>query len=213
MASQKDDKDPPNKSSSGKARPQDPYVEKMRPDPSRPPQRALTFAGLLGDSDRPGFRRLYFTRELDYYAEFRAEDIINTEAIPPEHPPFVGLDATRLTVKREAPVQYTRVRSGDPVDEWDLDVAIGYSKFKPSVFVNSVAWGCVEKLSVLENCFTQGTCITCNPGCFISRYASCDFRLCPHGKDSDFCTAQGSTCVTCGGGECPDTLVSCKPCF
>ena len=106
-------------------RPQDPLVERLRPDPSQPPQAVLTLAGLLGDSDRPGFRRLYFTRDLDYYAEFRTEDVVDTASIPPSQPPFLGDEATRLTLKRDAVVTYTRVRSPRPIDEFDLDVRLG----------------------------------------------------------------------------------------
>jgi hypothetical protein len=49
-------------------RPQDPYVARRRPDPASPPEPTTRMFGFLGDSDRPGFRRLYFTRDLDYYA-------------------------------------------------------------------------------------------------------------------------------------------------
>jgi hypothetical protein len=33
---------------------QDPYVERLRPDPSQPPERVRVLEGLLGDSDREG---------------------------------------------------------------------------------------------------------------------------------------------------------------
>jgi hypothetical protein len=67
---------------------QDPYIERLRPDPSEPPERVRILEGLMGDSDREGYRRLCFTRELDYYAEFRAEDVVFSESIPPDQPPF-----------------------------------------------------------------------------------------------------------------------------
>jgi hypothetical protein len=41
-------------------RPQDPFVGRVRPDPAQPPTPVVELVGLLGDSDRPGFRRLYF---------------------------------------------------------------------------------------------------------------------------------------------------------
>ena len=63
--------------------------------------------GFLGDSDRPGFRRLYFTRDLDYYAEFRTDDVVRIESIPADQPPFPGDEATRLTLRRDATVEYT----------------------------------------------------------------------------------------------------------
>src|SRR5687767_8411200 len=39
-------------------RPQDPLVDRLRPDPSQPPEPTRTLQGLLGDSDRSGFRRV-----------------------------------------------------------------------------------------------------------------------------------------------------------
>jgi hypothetical protein len=80
--------------------------------------------GFLGDSDRPGFRRLYFTRDLDYYAEFRVEDVVDLESIPADQPPFRGEEATRLALRRDATLEYTRVRTARPLDEFDADVQL-----------------------------------------------------------------------------------------
>ena len=104
---------------------QDPFVERRRPDPSQPPEPVRILEGLLGDSDREGYKRLYFTRELDNYAEFRTEDVVFREPIPSEQPPMVGLDTTRVGIRRDAPIEYTRVRAPRPVDEFDLDVRLG----------------------------------------------------------------------------------------
>src|SRR5215217_6714565 len=104
---------------------QDPFGERLRPDPSQPPEPVRTLRGVLGDSDREGYKRLYFTRELDHYAEFRAEDVIFTEVIPPDQPPFLGQQATRVGIRRDATLEYTRVRTPKPVDEFDLDIRLG----------------------------------------------------------------------------------------
>ena len=106
-------------------RPQDPLVERLRPDPSEPPEPTRTLAGLLGDSDRPGYRRLYFTAELDYYAEFRSADVIDYSDIPPDQPPFLGEPATRASLKRDAAVEFTHAQKARPLDEFDLDVRLG----------------------------------------------------------------------------------------
>jgi hypothetical protein len=103
---------------------QDPFVERMRPDPSEPPEQVRILEGLLGDSDREGYRRLYFTRELDYYAEFRTEDVVFSETIPSDQPPFLGQQATRVGIRRNATVEFTRLRAHRPVDEFDLDVRL-----------------------------------------------------------------------------------------
>ena len=58
---------------------QDHFVERRRPDPSQPPEPVRELVGFLGDSDREGYLRLSFTRELDYYAEFRAEDVVYSQ--------------------------------------------------------------------------------------------------------------------------------------
>ena len=104
---------------------QDPIVGRLRPDPAQPPEPALTMSGFLGDSDRPGFRRLYFTRNLDFYAEFRAEDAVDVETIPADQDPFRGEEATRLRLRRDATVEYTRTRTARPLDEFDLDIQFG----------------------------------------------------------------------------------------
>jgi hypothetical protein len=114
----KDPEDP----SEGGGRRQDPLVGRLRPDPAEPSQPSLTLLGFLGDSDRDGFRRLYFTRDLDYYAEFRADDVLDAAPVPPDQPPYLGEEATRLTLRRDAAIQFTRERAGRPLDEFDLDV-------------------------------------------------------------------------------------------
>ena len=69
---------------------QDPFVERRRPDPSQPPEPVRELVSFLGESDREGYRRLYFTREQDYYAEFRTEDVIFSDPIPADQLLFLG---------------------------------------------------------------------------------------------------------------------------
>ena len=104
---------------------QDPFVERRKQGLSQPPEPVRVLAGLLGDSDREGYRRLYFSRQLDSYAEFRIEDVVDRELIPANQAPFPGLDASRVSIRRDAPVWYTRVRTPRPVDEFDLDIRLG----------------------------------------------------------------------------------------
>jgi hypothetical protein len=81
---------------------QDPRVARLRPDPTQPPKRVHRLIGLWGDSDRDGFGRLYLTSGLDTYAEFRLGDVVATEEIPADEPPFLGEQATRLELRDEA---------------------------------------------------------------------------------------------------------------
>jgi hypothetical protein len=155
------------------SRPQDPYVASRRPDPAQPSQPTARMVGFLGDSDRPGFRRLYFTRDLDYYAEFRADEVIQVESIPAEQPPFPGDEATRLTLRRDATVEYTRVRTPHSIDEFDADVRLG----RRFVMFDRRRGGFVERKPETEpytwcheftcygSCPGDGTCETCIPPC------------------------------------------------
>src|SRR6185312_4967438 len=104
---------------------QDPHVDQLRPEPSAPPSDVVMLEGLAGKSDREGWARLYFNRTLTYYAEFRKEDIVFTEAIPPEQGPMVGLKATRVGIKKDAVIEYTRTTRAAAKDEFDLDVQLG----------------------------------------------------------------------------------------
>ncbi|MFJ6381107.1 hypothetical protein ACIQI7_14045 [Kitasatospora sp. NPDC092039] len=105
-------------------RPQDDFVTRNLADPSERPARTLTLSGLLGDSDRAGFRRLYFNKQLDYYAEFASADVLSVDTVPGDRPPFVGHDATTVTLRRDATVHFTRVQTATPVDEFDLDLRL-----------------------------------------------------------------------------------------
>jgi hypothetical protein len=109
----------------------DPLVENLAPDPSEVPSRripATVLEGLLSRSDRDGYRRLYFTEELDAYVEIREEDVLHREPIAKERPPFEGLESTKLWVKRNAQITHTRIGSPAQVQAWFLvagDIAIG----------------------------------------------------------------------------------------
>ena len=62
---------------------------------------------------------------LDYFAEFRVDDLLGTEPIPADQPPLVGLEATRVILRRDAAIDFTRTRQAQAVDEFDLDVRLG----------------------------------------------------------------------------------------
>jgi hypothetical protein len=210
--------------STGRDRPQDPLVARLRPDPSQPPQAVLTLAGLLGDSDRPGFRRLYFTRDLDYYAEFQTQDIVDTASIPPSEPPFLGDEATRVTLKRDAVVAYTRVRSPRPIDEFDLDVRLGrapgpWTAAPADVTEGPTACGCPgpTKFTCLGKCVPDtshtwcglagSTCVeVCRPTEYFCR--THDRATCGTCGQATCATCQATSCQTCH--TCPATCLTCQ---
>jgi hypothetical protein len=90
---------------------EDAFVEKLVPDPSQPPTPTVVLEGLLGKSASEGYWRLYLTSKLNRYAEFREEDVLHREPIPKEQPPLVGLEATKVWIRRDAQIQYTRTES------------------------------------------------------------------------------------------------------
>jgi hypothetical protein len=90
---------------------EDELVRKVVPDPSRPAQPTAVLDGLLGRSAREGHWRLYLTSNLSEYAEFKEEDLVHTEKIPPDQPPLVGVEATRVWLRQGAEVEYTRTES------------------------------------------------------------------------------------------------------
>jgi hypothetical protein len=197
----------------GDERPQDPFVDKLRPDPSQPPQPAITLSGLIGDSDRAGCRRLYFTRELDYYAEFRNEDVVDTSPIPPEQAPLPGLEATRVTLKRDATIDYTRTRTAAAADEFDIDVRFGAAR-APAIFDQPQTWEAECPGPTWGECPTSFTCVSCGGTCEIT---ICRGRTCIEVCDTDTCfrtQCGGATCNTCrtacGQATCQPTCQTCQ---
>ena len=204
-------------------RPQDSFVERRRPDPSQPPTPVLVLEGLLGDSDRAGFRRLYFTRELDHYAEFRAEDVVDLQAIPADQPPFLGEEATRVALRRDATIEYTRAHAARPLDEFDLDVRLGAPGApRPGPF--TLPLDCATYLTCRRTCLFE-TCDTCWPTCDTCRtrcgdvtcQATCNTCQTRCGQDTcDTCRTQcgqvtcGRTCDTCMTRCGQDTCDTCR---
>jgi len=172
--------------SDAESRQPDPRVEQLRPDPSQPASRAQTLVGLWGNSDRPGFRRLYFTTALDSYAEFRVEDVLGVEDIPEDRSPFLGEQATRATLRHDAPVDITRSRRIGAVDEFDIDVRFGRISSASNIFGGnfvSCSEPCIKPATGLDDT-CQGTCDTQCGTCFGDN--TCSGATCPQCV-TDFC--------------------------
>ena len=194
---------------------QDPFVERLRPDPSQPPERVRILEGLLGDSDREGYKRLYFNRELDHYAEFRTEDVVFSEPIPSEQPPFLGQQATRVGLRREATIEYTRLRTPRPVDEFDLDVRLGAPR---GLTAEEEQFDCTRRRTGCPPPDTFGGERTCDnsPTCgWTCVGVTCEDTACG-GRTCQGWTCEGRTCQwdftchrsTCGPG-CPTRRWTC----
>lgn len=217
----------------------DDYVRRMRPNPEDPPQRVVVLSGLLGDSDRPGWRRLYLSRDLNRYAEFRDEDLVYREAIPAEQPPMRGFESSRVGVRRGARIDFIVSRQGQPLDEFDLDLRIGSRGAAALPIPNTLlGWwcpggsddfgcfetpGCQLATAVQATCrytdCNQGTCHTCQTQCG-QRTCTCGEATCIFTQCQDTC-AEGctNTCATCATcpATCPNTCdtcneTQCRPC-
>jgi hypothetical protein len=203
---------------------QDPFVEQMRPEPSAPPSEVVILEGLAGRSDREGWARLYFNRTLTYYAEFRREDIVFTEAIPPEQAPIMGLKCTRVGIRKDAVIEYTRATRARPRDEFDLDVQLAARRQpllaprRPSLeagcsfFCGPPTWAaecdggggggqptvtCFTACGQVTEC--RGTCNTCRTDCDQATCITCNT-----------CETCRTRCETCTCETCRPTRCGCN---
>jgi hypothetical protein len=202
-------------------RPQDPFVSQRKPTPEHRPERTLVLSGLLGDSDRSGHRRLYFNRNLDYYAEFATDDVLAAESVQPDQAPFVGMESTRVTLRRDARVSFTRIRSTQPLDEFDIDArfgAFGRSGAGRAIYAmppqtqadpcDAPTWAnCPTDLCDTHNvCATEFACHTDNDQCGTG-VTDCRPRThcdCPQVQTDQTC----ATC-RCGGPQQQFPTVAC----
>ena len=166
----------------------DDYVRRLRPDPEASAQRVVVLSGLLGDSDRSGWRRLYLSRELTRYAEFRDEDLVYREAVPAEQAPMRGLESSRVGVKRGARIDFIVSREGQPLDEFDLDLRMGRRRRSPP----TVAAPLLPPQTLEEAC----------PG--DSLFEICDTAfVCPDTVQCQFATVQPTLCGDDTCNTCP----------
>lgn len=215
-------------------RPPDPFVRDQ--SSGRPAGPDLTLAGLLGDSDREGRRRLYLTTRLDYYVEFRTDEVVGVEDVAPGDAPFPGLDATRVTLRGGSSVEWVRRTTGaDPfllaasdeivlpesVKTWEAECPRVTHPFGHTDIVKCPDGG--RGGGTFGTWPTQGggTCATCHQdtcnscdSCGLNTCNTCWGGTCVTCLDTCGCT-QG-TCVTCGRFTCDrgcvptgGTCVSC----
>lgn len=205
------DKDP-------KGKKQDPRVERLRPDPSEPATRVRALSGLWGDSDRDGYARLYLTRDLTAYAEFRVDDVIQTTEIPPDRSPLLGEQATRVELPRDANVDITRSKRAEDVDEFDLDVRFGIAARASVGFASSGPNECLKG--------EEDTKFPCGHTCdaFLCKtFVGPGGGQCPPGggggggggESVEVCrTDTCQTCETCATcATCETCETQCFPCF
>ena len=208
-------------------RPADPFVAARISDPTAGPPATLSLVGLLGDSDRDGRRRLYLNTSLDYWVEFRTEDVVAVEDVGPDQTPFQGLDATRVTLVRSASVDYVHSRPAgddpfavqprsaslmrlDDAETWEAECPGPSWGGCPTDFACPTNNECPSGWTVCKprtcNC-TDVTCETCANG------ATC------RGTCQDTCRTCATACGTCNTcantcvGTCANTCAAtCRTC-
>jgi hypothetical protein len=196
---------------------QDSRVDQLRTRPDASPTR-LSLSGLLGDSDRPGHRRLYFSPSLDYYVEFHIDDVLATVTAAPMRAPFDGVTAAEVTLRRDAEVSYTRAARAQAPDEFDIDLrktpraAQGHSR--PA-----------GRDALAEQASDDaGTCDTCDTCAGQTCEATCAEQTCHDDTCQDTCQTCPTDCGCTQGEECTqgctqncsfdcgeDHTVSCNP--
>ena len=207
---------------------QHPFVGQVRPDPSAPPSAVVHLEGLVGNSDREGWMRLYSNRSLTHYAEFRREDVVFTEPIPPEQSPIAGIEATRVGLRQDAVIEYTRTTRARPQDEFDLGIQLGTAPpgVQPQLPIQrTIPDGCVPRTAdtcrtdcfgvTCDTCRTQcgqatclGTCHTCQTQCGQATCQTCGQATC------QTCQTQcgQATCQTCQTDCRQRTCLTCDTC-
>lgn len=194
---------------------QDPFVDRLRPEPSTPPAEVATLEGLAGKSDRDGWARIYFNTSLTFYAEFRREDIAYTEPIPPEQSPMQGLKATRVGIRKDAVIEYTRSTRARTTEAFDIDVQLmaagRQAAAQPDTFGGCPATIGVECPTQPFGCVTDQTC-GCPTGrtdCVCPTVDTCGRTICIGQTCIEVCDTN-HTCVTVCGATCNTCRTRCN---
>ncbi|MFT4216250.1 MAG: hypothetical protein QM619_03570 [Micropruina sp.] len=217
----------------------DPFV-RARADAGSPRPGLVTLAGLLGDSDRDGRRRLYLTTRLDYFVEFKTEDVVAVEDIAPEAAPFPGLDATRVTLAGGATLDWVRQASGaaDPLAHSHLFAVDAQSQEQeqqqeqhpthtwearcPAITVvagqsdllpcQGGAQGTGGEAGTVRQVPTMAghTCATCNLRNTCNACTAATCATC--GQATCAITCNAATCATCQGVRCVSAQGTCQTC-
>jgi hypothetical protein len=179
-------------------RPPDPYVREHLSVAGSEVGQSL--AGLWGDSDRPGCRRLYLTTKLDYFVEFRVDDVLAVASVPPEAAPFVGLDATRVTLAQDAAIDWVRRQVGR-TDPFLLEASNAIVQ-PPEL----TTWG--ADCPAVTHRFGESDFFQCDPGGGHPGGGTGTFGPWPTQGGHTCATCNQETCVTCDQTTC----VTCATC-
>ena len=154
----------------------------------------LKLTGFVRSSDRPGIERLYFTRDLEYYAEFRTEDILHVTSGDSEQ-------ASQVSLRRDAVVSYGRMRIPVIVDEFDLDIRL-HARSASGL----TARADVDNTELVTRTCGTGPCDTCATLCATQCRTQCVTdcvtgcpEMCRFTDDGPTCPATCEGDLTCKG--------------
>jgi hypothetical protein len=171
----------------------DPLAERLTPDG------AVMLVGILGRGPTDEDWYLFLNREMTRRAEFKASDVLHSEKIREEDPPFLGAQATRVYLRRGARVVYTTTRSREVQAEFlrgDIGTALtaeavpaGLPGAEEIPQITFSPWGCGSAIDACPSVW-GGVCRTIDPllcppqsrfGPCISTRFFCDSRIdaCP----------------------------------
>ena len=196
----------PDKPDKGIDRPQDPIVDRLKRDPSQPTAPTLTLIGFFGESDRPGYRRLYFTARPWTTSPNSAPRMSCTS-------PRSRLSSRRSSASKPpgfrsvaTPPSITRARAPHALDEFDLDVKLRARPMRRAGRPlgkkdETLVVTCETRVAACDteaNCETQAVCNT---------QATCETQVTCDTNCGSNCIWR--TCETCNETQC--ALFSCDP--
>jgi hypothetical protein len=133
--------------------------------------------------------------------------------IPPDQPPFLGEQATRVTLRRDATVAFTRTQHARPLDEFDLDVRLAARLPAPP---EPATFGCPDiGFETVQITICRGaTCLEpCDTRATICDDATCDVT-CRTCRTCRTCQTQcgQATCHTCETCQTQCGQATCQTC-
>lgn len=176
---------------------EDPLVARLRPEPGATPVASVLLEGLAGRSDREGNVRVYFNVALNYFAEFAQADVVFSEAIPPEQSPFPGHKATRVAIRQDAVIEYTRTTTARAADPFAVDARRGQAGRPMSIQPSDPGFPCSPATIGIE-CPTQPF------GCPTDQTCGCGT-----GRTDCICPTDNTCRTDCGGATCNTCRTDC----
>ncbi len=189
-----------------------------------------TFVGLVGRSQKAGYRQIFPTLDMGRYIEIAEADILEMEELAPAHSPFGALGGTRLSVREDARILTNRAFSTAEVDdEFDLDIRLGASGWSVPAHLDEGAvyaaggeegagpkaiktnGACpTETCRTCVTCAGENTCQTCHTCKGENTCQTC--QTCKGENTCQTCNTQceQNTCQTCKGEATCQTCQTCN---